>query len=264
MITVRCKKIIELLGCSVLLSVSVNDTIAAERWGCDLDLHQGDTGILEFTRSDSTIEGRTVVTRNTGAGPFENSISGSWRGDVIEFRRVLNPPTSHQGFKGIAVRTEDATNRPTDMRPDDPKVRMAGRFAFKYSGLWSADCRPAATTYRTGHLEIEQTWLADLDTGTTGGPRSQADIWFEAETATQRFITPRNGAVIGIAGTRSIGKSGCRALPMSRNRIPISSTPVGTYVCVGTNQGRISQFRINQPVGPSPGKLIIGFTTWEQ
>ena len=122
---------------------------------------------------------------------------------------------------------------------------------------------PRPVTHRTGHLTIDQTWTADLDRGVTGGPRDQADIWFEADTATRRYITPRNGARIAIAGNRSVGKSGCSALPMAASRIPISSTPVGTYVCVRTNQGRISQFRVNQPVGPSPGKLVIGYTTWK-
>ena len=262
MISVRHKKMIKLLVC-MLSTVFVNDTVGAERWRCDIDLHQGDTGVLEFTRSDGAIEGRTVVTRNTGAGPFEHSISGHWRGDVIEFRRVLNPPTSHQGFKGIAVRTEDATNRSTDMRPDDPKIRMAGRFAFKYSGLWSADCRTAPTTHRTGKLEIRQTFSADLDEGAIVSGAA-ADIWFQAKTAQERYITPRNGALIGLAGRRSIGRDGCSALDLSKQSIPISSAPVGTYVCVQTTDGRYSQFRVNKEVGPSPGLLEIGFTTWER
>ena len=38
---------------------------------------------------------------------------------------------------------------------------------------------------------------------------------------------------------------------------------VGTYVCVKTNQGRISEFRMNHISGGSPKKLKIGYTTWQ-
>jgi hypothetical protein len=122
---------------------------------------------------------------------------------------------------------------------------------------------PAAPqTFKTGPLVIPQTYLADLDYGIV---RSQgADIWFQAKTATDRYITPRNGVKIGVAGNRSVNLAGCRSLPLSQSSIPLSAIPVGTYICVKTDQGRYSQFRVNQPVGPSPGKLHIGFTTWKK
>ena len=104
--------------------------------------------------------------------------------------------------------------------------------------------------------------MADLDEGVVGGGGA-ADIWFEAQTATERFITPRNGAKIAVVGTSSVGLYGCMAAPLSGSRIHVNSTPEGTYVCVLTNAGRYSQFRVNAPIGPSPGTLEIGYTTWE-
>ncbi len=236
---------------------------AAEQWRCRLDLHQGDTGILEFTRTGDRISGRTVVTRNTGAGPFTHTITGRWQGQVIEFRRTLNPATSHQEFKGIVVRTSEATNRPSDRKPGDPEYRMAGRFAFKYAGLWSADCFPAPRTYRTGTLELRQTFMADLDRGRIGsGPG--ADIWFQAKTPLERYITPRNRARIAVAGKRSLGRDGCAALRLTSDPIPVRELTEGTYVCVRTSERRFAQFRVNRPAGPSPGRMLIGYTTWER
>lgn len=263
MITIRFQKKILLIACSFLLGTFTSGATGAENWQCELDLHQGDTGVLKFTKNGRNIEGKTVVSRNTGAGPFEHTISGTWRGEVIDFKRTLNPPTSQQRFKGIALRTADATNRPTDVRPDDPTIRMAGRFAFKYSGIWSADCRLQLKPHRTGRLEIKQTFQADLDTGTVISG-AKADIWFQAKTARKRYITPRNGALIKIAGRQSVGREGCAALRLAGNAIPLDSIPVGTYVCVKTTEGRYSQFRINEQAGPSPGKLKIGFTTWQR
>ncbi len=120
-----------------------------------------------------------------------------------------------------------------------------------------------ACTYRTGSLDIPQTFSADLDEGmVTSG--STSDIWFEAVTATQRYITPRNGAKISNVGTSSVGYAGCVSASLSTSRININDLPVGSYVCVRTSAGRYSQFRVNAPaVGPSPGTLHIGFTTWK-
>jgi hypothetical protein len=117
-------------------------------------------------------------------------------------------------------------------------------------------------THSTGPLVIPQTYLADLDEGQV--TQDGADIWFEADTATSRFVTPRNGARIAIAGTSSVGRDGCRQLSLSAQRINIRDLPPGTYVCVRTNEGRISQFRVNARVGRSPGELRIGYTTWKK
>jgi hypothetical protein len=38
---------------------------------------------------------------------------------------------------------------------------------------------------------------------------------------------------------------------------------VGSYVCVRTNEGRISQFRINAISSGSPRTLSLGYTTWQ-
>jgi len=43
----------------------------------------------------------------------------------------------------------------------------------------------------------------------------------------------------------------------------VNDLPAGTYVCVLTNAGRYSEFRVNAPVGPFPGTLRIHYITWE-
>ena len=118
-------------------------------------------------------------------------------------------------------------------------------------------------THSTGLLTIPQTWTADLDEGVVGaGP--DADIWFHALTDDERYIEPTDGADIAKVGTRSVGLEGCMAAPLSSTKIDINDLPEGTYVCVLTNEGRFSQFRVNAPVGPSPGTLNVGYTTWEK
>jgi len=121
---------------------------------------------------------------------------------------------------------------------------------------------PAPVTYKTGPVSLRQTWSVDLDTGTTGSGAG-VDIWFEAVTAAERYLVPRNGASMAIAGNRSINLAGCKAIAgYTRARLPVALFRTGLYVCVRTNEGRYSQFRVNSAAGPSPATMEIGFTTW--
>ncbi len=113
------------------------------------------------------------------------------------------------------------------------------------------------STYSTGPIDLQQTYLADLDNGNVTS--SGADIWYEAETATEKYITPRNGAGIAVGDGSNRGYSGCAAASYSSARVPLDEIPVGTYVCVRTNQNRISSFRVNDFTGTT---MNLGYTTW--
>ncbi|PZO54514.1 MAG: hypothetical protein DCF16_04860 [Alphaproteobacteria bacterium] len=115
-------------------------------------------------------------------------------------------------------------------------------------------------THSTNSLEVPQTWSFDLDAGNVGA--DGADLWFRAETNTALFIEPRNGAQIALGDRSNRGRDGCAAASFSTTRVPLASIPVGSYVCVRTNEGRISQFRMNAISASSPRTLSIGYTTW--
>ena len=112
-------------------------------------------------------------------------------------------------------------------------------------------------TYSTSLLDIPQTYEADLDNATVGAPG--ADLWFEAVTNVERYITPVNGARLALGDGTNRGFAGCSAAAFSPNRVPIGLMTPGTYVCLKTNEGRISQFRVNGFAGTT---LKIGYTTW--
>lgn len=148
----------------------------------------------------------------------------------------------------VQVRCYDAPGNPRDTR-------------FAILVTWADRSPSGPRTHASGELVIPQTWAADLDEGTVT-TEAVSDIWFEAVTATERYVSPRNGATIAKVGTTSVGRDGCARAPLSATRINLSELPVGTYVCVGTNAGRYSQFRVSAAVGASPGELRIDFTTW--
>lgn len=116
------------------------------------------------------------------------------------------------------------------------------------------------TTHSTGPVNISQTWTVDLDEGAYG-PSSGADIWFHAVTADERYLEPMNGAKI--AKVSLPGSKSCLDATFSSSRIEIDDLTEGSYVCVITDEGRLSQLRVNMAAGPSPGVLGIGYITWE-
>jgi large subunit ribosomal protein L7/L12 len=100
-----------------------------QTWRCKVDLHQGDVGTIELHRAGEKIRGAMYIERIDS----KHAISGSWKGDRIEFWRTLSSSSS-QPFTGTASKTSDNT------------VAMAGRFANQYSGVWSADCKRVVST----------------------------------------------------------------------------------------------------------------------
>lgn len=140
--------------------------------------------------------------------------------------------------------------------PDGATCRVSGR---------SFDCqvaRAGARTFSTGPIDIPQTYAADLDRGGVGSG-AQADIWFQAETADLLYLVPRGGARIGVGDRSNRGFAGCSGARFTTERVSLRDIPAGSYVCVRTGEGRISQFRVNAVSGGSPRTLSIGYTTWE-
>jgi len=114
------------------------------------------------------------------------------------------------------------------------------------------------TTFSTGSITLQQTYTANLDNGNVGG--GGVDIWYQAVNPVSKFITPRNGARLALGDGSNRGYAGCSSASYSSDRISIWAMPVGTYVCVRTDAGRVSQFRLN---GYSGTTMNLGYTTWE-
>ncbi|MDP2063051.1 MAG: SH3 domain-containing protein [Phaeovulum sp.] len=112
-------------------------------------------------------------------------------------------------------------------------------------------------THSTGAIDLHQTFSANLDNGSIGS--AGADIWYQAVTAAEKYITPRNGAQLALGDGSNRGYAGCRVASFSGAQISLNSIPVGTYVCVKTSEGRTSQFRLNGYVGTT---MKLGYTTW--
>lgn len=126
----------------------------------------------------------------------------------------------------------------------------------------TAPLQAKPVTYSTGRLSVPQTHTFDIDRGGVGKGAAD-DMWFQAKTAKDLYLTPRNGAKMSVSGKRNRGLAGCRTARYSAGATPLARLPVGTYICVRTNEGRIAEFRINGISGSGAKTLSLGYTTWK-
>lgn len=112
-------------------------------------------------------------------------------------------------------------------------------------------------THSTGQLVMPAPSRANLDNGMVGG--SGTDIWYWLATPANKRLTARNGAQFAVGDRTNRGYSGCSVANYTNTSISLSWVPVGSYICVRTSQGRISQIRVNGCFGTT---LRLGYTTW--
>ena len=164
----------------------------------------------------------------------------------------------------IALSSFNAT--PAQALTDDEAVALligaVAVAAFLNSNHPAPTPAPTPVTYSTGPIQLKQTYSADFDHGTVGTPG--ADLWFQAVTATQLYLKPQHGAKIAVGDRSNRGFAGCSTASYTSHRVVLAAVPVGSYVCMKTSQGRISQFRMNNIYGPiNHRKLALGYTTWQ-
>ncbi|MFH1027782.1 MAG: PASTA domain-containing protein, partial [Pseudomonadota bacterium] len=130
------------------------------------------------------------------------------------------------------------------------------------AGGTAGDTPAAQKVLARGNLEVHQTYLFDLDSGKIVR-NGDADFWFEAVTETERYLTPRNGAAIGLTREKTTYEN-CSQVKMTERRIPIQRVAENYYACVRTSRGNLASFKLRAPVGPSPGVMKISYITWER
>lgn len=120
--------------------------------------------------------------------------------------------------------------------------------------------QPAPKVAARGNLDVRQTYQFDLDTGRV--TQNDADFWFEARTATERYLTPQNGAQMAVS-TQQVDYQVCAGTNFSTQRYPVDRLPENRFFCVRTSRGKIAIIKLREPVGPSPGIMRISFVRWE-
>ncbi len=147
--------------------------------------------------------------------------------------------------------TNSKANLPVQIRNKASSLRV-------FTGFIPVPLPVAPVTHSTGPINLKSSFMANLDNGNVGS--AGADIWYHAVNPVEKYIEPRNGAKLALGDKSNRGYAGCKTESFSSNPISIWAMPVGSYVCVKTNQGRISQFRLNGYAGTT---MKLGYTTWQ-
>ncbi len=114
--------------------------------------------------------------------------------------------------------------------------------------------------HASGTFDWAAPFSANLDEGVVAA--FGADLSYLAPDLINLQLMPINGAQISFTDGSERGYAGCSSATFSGGPVLLESIPIGGYVCLQTNEGRISEFRINS-VGPILRILSVSFTTWE-
>ena len=118
---------------------------------------------------------------------------------------------------------------------------------------------PAPVVVSQGGFQLIPQQQVNLDNGAIGP--GGADLFYQVVGFT-RQLAPINGAQISFTNGAQRGFAGCSAAAFGNGPVLQASLGIGSYVCVRTNQGRVSEFRVDN-VGVVLGVLTISYTTWQ-
>ena len=221
-----------------LLSGEPLSAQVALQYTCQLDLHQGDTGSLELTRTSGGLTGAITVRRGDAA-PLTTTITGTWSGNTVDFTRALSS-TSSQPFAGVAMRSTDGS------------VKLAGRFASEFAGVWSADCT------RTGSGAVRgQPGGVPPNAGAALPPTSGSCSIAGAATGPRAAVTSAFKLMLfGPDDDKRLRANG----PMGSGQFKFTDLPPGRYVLVPDTKADVA-VTITPPravVTCRPGAALTG------
>lgn len=116
---------------------------------------------------------------------------------------------------------------------------------------------PTVGVYKTGSLTVNSSFTVDLDQITSPGTPNE-DLWYEAVSAVERYLTPKNGATFKeMSGTPSQGD--CTGASLSSAKINFTDIAVGDWFCYKTNASRYGRFQVDEVTASS---ITLDVRTW--
>ena len=116
----------------------------------------------------------------------------------------------------------------------------------------------AAQTKVTRTVTLRELRQLNLDNGST--TFVGADLQFRSLLNGVQYMKSINGAKISVGNLSNRGYNGCKAANFSSQVVTKRQAPVGSYICVKTNQNRISQYRV---LGYTNTSIRINFRTYK-
>jgi hypothetical protein len=109
-----------------------------------------------------------------------------------------------------------------------------------------------STVVSSGTTTLKGTFIFDLDNGVQGGPQSNADIWWDQETAVLRRMMPQNSAALlnlGVTNFGSVTANNLEVLsysktPIDGNNDATNKLVAGDVFAVQTTQGNFAKVQV--------------------
>jgi len=117
---------------------------------------------------------------------------------------------------------------------------------------------PTAGVYKTGKVTVNSSFTVDLDKITSPGTPNE-DLWYEAVSGSERYLTPKNGAKFkAMSSTPSYDD--CSGASLSSSKINFDDIDVGDWFCYKTNADRYGRMQVDSITGSSIG---LDVRTWD-
>lgn len=115
----------------------------------------------------------------------------------------------------------------------------------------------------SGDVTVNQTFSLNLDNGSSGGT---TDLFYQAVSSTEKYLAPRNSAVLSMQGFAQPGISTCQSAPYSAGqRFSFNDIAAGRYFCYRTSEGDHGYFRVNNSLTnpETVNSISLTVNTWD-
>ncbi|HEV3219978.1 MAG TPA: hypothetical protein VGZ48_09415 [Candidatus Acidoferrales bacterium] len=111
---------------------------------------------------------------------------------------------------------------------------------------------------------LNETLIDESNDGILRSPLSfdGSDFWYGWDGKAER-LHPQHGAQLARGGTAEAGYLGCSKAIYAKGVIRIDDLPVGSHICVHTNEGRYAEMRI-ESFDRKKKTISFTFTTWKK
>lgn len=121
---------------------------------------------------------------------------------------------------------------------------------------------PEASVYDSGKINLQQTYNADFDKQKVA-PSTGSDLWFEAVSPSEMYLTPQNGAKFKLITSGAPSYEKCSTASLSSSKISMDDVSVHDWLCFKTDEGRYGRAEI-EDISGSPKVMRIDIVTWKK
>jgi len=204
-------------------------------------------GLLNLVTRRGTGDYLVIFRGMGGQGSVGGLVQVSPYGGSTEACRVASTESSKLDYE-VVVKCFNVAGNPADA-------------TYMVSMTWPKS--PGPQSRAVGQFDVPQTFCANLDSVYPSyACDAQSDFFYQAVSPTERYLSPRNGAVFAQFGSTPPTAQNCAGAPLTNSRISVADLVPSWHVCFRTSSGSLGSLWLREAVGPSPSAMRIHFDLW--